>query len=119
MSNKEQLDNAMNELFGGLTAKQDKDTESTSSSVTSPSSSISPAQQKYRERNTRFCCIVEIELINKVREIARREGVPIKTVIDFMLKNGVESYEKTNGVLRVRKTASKKTDLSEAFGIKK
>lgn len=118
MSKKEQIDNAMNELLGGLTANQGGTGQEPSQKETAREET-SPAQQKYREKYERVCTIQEVELMNKVREIARREGVPIKSIIEFMLQNGVKTYESNNGVLRVRKTKGKKGDLSEAFGMKK
>lgn len=117
MSNKEKIDNAMNELLGGLTANQGGIGQEPSQKEPAREE-ISPAQQKYREKYERVCTIQEVELMNKVREIARREGVSIKSVIEFMLQSGVKTYESNNGVLRVRKTKGKKGDLSKAFGMK-
>lgn len=118
MPKKEQIDNAMNELLGGLTANQ-SGTGQDSPQKTPVKEEVSPAQQQHRERYERVCTIQEVELMNKVREIARREGFPIKSVIEFMLQSGVNTYESNNGILRVRKTKGKKSDLSEAFGMKK
>ncbi len=113
MSKEEQKKGAMDELFKGLinpsTPSAQKENEE--------SASVSSKQKKYKEENERVCTIINVELMNKARYIAGKEGLAIRDVFEFGLKFAIKDYESRNGVIRVRKTKPKKGDANKVFDI--
>lgn len=114
MSKEYQKKAAMDELFGGLT---------TPSSPSSPqegeqrSATVSSKQKKYKEENERVCTIMEVEIMNKLRYIAGKEGIALRDLFGTGAKLLIKEYEKEHGEIRVRKSKSKKGDVSKLFNV--
>lgn len=121
MTKKEQKDAAMDQLFGGLTNPSSSSSPQTVQQQEQPSSSelvsISPRQKKYKEENERVCTIVNVELMNKARYIAGKEGLPIRDIFEYGLKYLIKDYESKNGPIHTRKTKAKKGDASKVFDV--
>ena len=123
MSKEDQKKAAMDELFGGLT---------TPSSPSSPqegeqrSATVSSKQKKYKELleekyektlDERVCTIMEVEIMNKLRYIAGKEGIALRDLFGTGAKLLIKEYEKEHGEIRVRKSKSKKGDVSKLFNV--
>ena len=120
MTKKEKKDAAMDQLFGGLTNPSSSSSQQTVQQQEQPSSdlvSISPRQKKYKEENERVCTIVNVELMNKARYIAGKEGLPIRDIFEYGLKYLIKDYESKNGPIHTRKTKAKKGDASKVFDV--
>lgn len=70
---------------------------------------VKPSKRKYRKRKNqgimpdseeRFCTIVDKELLRKIRIIAKREGLNVKTVVNAAFEKAVRSYERKHGELK-------------------
>lgn len=118
MTKKEQKDEAMNQLFGGLTNPVNNVSESPSeqqelSSSASETAPISPKQKKYAEENERVCTIINYELAYKARKIAEREDLNIREVYEEGLRRIINAYEAKNGIIRVVRKKGKKGDAEK------
>lgn len=60
------------------------------------------------------CTVVDVDLMNKVRAIAKKEDLSITTIFEVGLKMAIQNYEAKNGPIRVRQ--SKKKDVGDVFG---
>lgn len=60
--------------------------------------------------DTRFCSVVNKELLQKIRIIAERESLPIKDVVNAAFSKAVKSYEAKHGEI-----ISKRGDASRLF----
>ena len=45
-----------------------------------------------------FCC--STELANKVQAIARKEGFTIRALMEYMMRQGIDSYESKHGKIK-------------------
>lgn len=118
MSEKDQKSAAMNDLFNKLTpevAAHPQKEEQTSRANYNPP--VSPSPRKYADDHERICTIVPVELMNKVRYIATKEGFPICSIVEVGLQMAVQNYEKNRGPIHARKTKPKKGDASKIFNI--
>ena len=49
---------------------------------------------------THFTFICSTELANKVQAIARKEGFTIRTLMEYMMRQGIDSYESKHGKIK-------------------
>lgn len=49
------------------------------------------------EKESRFCTIVEVNTLKKIRIIAKREGLQIKEVVGAAFLKAIASYESKHG----------------------
>jgi len=61
------------------------------------------------------CTVVDVDLMNKVRAIAKKEDLSITTIFEVGLKMAVQTYEAKNGPIRVKQ--SKKKEIDDVFGL--
>lgn len=54
-------------------------------------------QQEEKVAEERFCSIVQSELLNKIRIIAKRERLQIKDVVNAAFDKAIKSYERKHG----------------------
>lgn len=52
-----------------------------------------------QREETRFCTIVEVNTLKKMRIIAKREGLLIKDVVDAAFTKAISSYETKHGTI--------------------
>lgn len=117
MYKEEKKNAAMEQLFSGLTSPA----TATSSSEERPAAPVTDEETSRRRKNKanedeRVCTIINVELMGKIREIARKEAMQIREVFELALKFAIQDYESKNGVIHVRKPKSKKGDASKIFG---
>lgn len=115
MLKEDQKKGAMDELFKGLTAPSAPTTPQESEQ--SAAAPVSSKQKKYKEENERVCTIMEVEIMNKLRYIAGKEGVALRDLFGTGAKLLIKEYEKEHGEIRVRKSKSKKGDVSKLFNV--
>lgn len=107
---------AMSELMEGLT-NGNTSNSGTGSNQEQKERSLSSRQRKYKEENERVCTIINVELMNKARYIADKEGINIREVFEAGLNFAIKDYESKNGPIHTRKTKSKKGDAKKVFDI--
>ena len=117
MSKQEQQKNAMDQLFNSLSTQPQTVQESAPKQDTKQSAQTSSIQRKYNEENERVCTIVNVELMNKARYIAGKEGIALRDIFEYGLRFAIIDYEKKHGVISVRKSKPKKGDASKVFNI--
>ena len=62
------------------------------------SSSARPSDDDNKEQ--RFCTIVEVETLQKIRIIANREGLQIKEVVGAAFSKAISCYESKHGAIK-------------------
>jgi regulator of PEP synthase PpsR (kinase-PPPase family) len=61
-----------------------------------------PAKKESNEAQYgRICTIANLELMDKLRAIARKENMPIKDVLEAAMQLAVSSYEAKNGKVKL------------------
>lgn len=123
-------ESSMDALFNGLTSnsnppdeyeaetelpEQNQQSEEESRQSQAKQSQYSPAVQKrikpYRKQiKEGFLVRLEKENLDKTRQIAFTNGLPISDVIEYALHDFIERYEKKNGRI---KTRGRKVNVSE------
>lgn len=111
--------NSMDALFAGLTGPVEgkegkepiKGNDKKGGNVTTTPRSRGRKKVSEEERtDTRFCSVVNKELLQKIRIIAERESLPIKDVVNAAFSKAVKSYEAKHGEI-----ISKRGDASRLF----
>lgn len=109
----------MDALFAGLTGPVEgkegkepiKGNDKKGGNVTPAPRSRGRKKISEEERaDTRFCSVVNKELLQKIRIIAERESLPIKDVVNAAFSKAVKSYEAKHGEI-----ISKRGDASRLF----
>jgi len=108
---------AMDALFGGLTMPSSPQPSQEGEQPSAAAPAASSRQKKYKDENERVCTIINVELMNKARYIAGKEGLNIRDIFEVGLKFVVKDYESKNGPIHTRKTKAKKGDASKVFDI--
>lgn len=116
MSKEDQKKGAMDALFEGLTTPSAPSAQPEREQA-SATAQLSNKQKKYKEENERVCTIMEVEVMNKLRYIAGKEGVALRDLFGTGAKLLIKEYEKEHGEIRVRKSKSKKGDVSKLFNV--
>ena len=115
MSKEDQKKGAMDELFKGLTTPSVPSAQEESEQA--HATPLSNKQKKYKEENERVCTIMEVAVMNKLRYIAGKEGLALRDLFGTGAKLLIKEYEKEHGEIRVRKSKSKKGDVSKLFNV--
>ena len=64
-----------------------------------------PPKEKLQDEPSRhFTFICSTELANKVQAIARKEGFTIRSLMEFMIRQGIATYEGKHGKVKKIKT---------------
>lgn len=113
---------SMDALFGGLVGESAKTEQEEKKQSTAPVSTPNATKETTSRRGRpsgvkkeSVCTVVDVDLMNKVRAIAKKEDLSITTIFEVGLKMAVQSYEAKNGPIRVRQ--SKKKDVGDVFGL--
>ena len=113
---------SMDALFGGLVGDSDQKEQQTKPVVTSASTSGTTKETNASRRGRpsgvkkeSVCTIVDTELMNKIRAIAKKEDLSITAVFEVGLKMAVQNYEAKNGPIRVRQ--NKKKEIGDVFSL--
>ena len=62
-----------------------------------------------------ICTIVKADSLNKIRAIAKTEGLTINSIIDLGLDIVIKKYEELHGTIQVKKP--KKGDVGKVFNL--
>lgn len=62
-----------------------------------------------------ICTIVNADSLNKIRAIAKTEGLTINSIIDLGLDIVIKKYEELHGTIQVKKP--KKGDVGKVFNL--
>ena len=65
--------------------------------VTAP---LSSKEKKKDVPSRHFTFICSTELANKVQAIARKEGFTIRALMEYMMRQGIDSYESKHGKIK-------------------
>ncbi len=110
----------MSRLLGGLTgSKSEEKTESAGTQPESrPQEGTSDVEKKKSLKSgseERFCTIVDVEQIEKIRMIAAKEDVTIKDLVSLAFDVIIKKYESLHGKIKVNK--HKKGNLRDVFDL--
>ena len=67
----------------------------------------SSSEEGTKEGEIRATFIIKVEEVDKIKAIAFNEGVLIKDIIGEFLRAGIERYEKSRGVVKIKPKADK------------
>lgn len=65
------------------------------------------SEEGTKEGEIRATFIIKVEEVDKIKAIAFNEGVLIKDIIGEFLRAGIERYEKSRGVVKIKPKAEK------------
>ena len=69
--------------------------------TTQPDTAPLSSKEKKKDVPSRhFTFICSTELANKVQAIARKEGFTIRALMEYMMRQGVDSYESKHGKIK-------------------
>lgn len=119
---------SMSALIGGLVGppvvpKPDIQEESEKEQIESPVSPSPTSKEVTTPRRGRpsgvkkeaVCYQLDVDLISKVRAIAKKEDWPITSIIEAGIRKIVKEYEDKNGPVRVRQ--AKKKNIDDVFSL--
>ncbi len=114
---------SMDALFGGLVGEPAKTEQEEKRQSTAPATTLNTTKETSASRRgspsgvkkESVCTVVDVDLMNKVRAIAKKEDLSITTIFEVGLKMAIQNYEAKNGPIRVRQ--SKKKEIGDVFGI--
>lgn len=110
---------SMSRLLGGLTgSKNNEETESSKSQQELPpqentSDAVKEKKPLKAGAEERFCTIVDVTQIEKIRMIAAKEDVTIKDLVSLAFDVIIKKYESLHGKIKVNK--HKKGNLRDVF----
>ena len=113
----------MDTLFSGLvgslpdseSAKEEQHEPSVVPSATSKEvNTPRPGRPSGKKKET-ISTVVDVEVMKKVRAIAKKEDISIAAVIEVGLHMAIQNYEEKNGPIRTR--VSKKKELGDVFNL--
>ena len=79
----------------------ERPTEITVAETTQPDKAPLSSKEKKKDVPSRhFTFICSTELANKVQAIARKEGFTIRALMEYMMRQGVDSYESKHGKIK-------------------
>ena len=67
----------------------------------------SSSEEGTKEGEIRATFIIKVEEVDKIKAIAFNEGALIKDIIGEFLRAGIERYEKSRGVVKIKPKAEK------------
>lgn len=95
---------------------QDALLESTGQAVPQRKEEKKPANPQTTTPDTswdRFTVICSVEIMEKVKAIAQKEGFTIREVVEKFFSNGIRSYESKHGKIRVK--TKKKQNIDDVL----
>ena len=77
------------------------ETDITVAEMTQPDKAPLSSKEKKKDVPSRhFTFICSTELANKVQAIARKEGFTIRALMEYMMRQGIDSYESKHGKIK-------------------
>ena len=111
--------NAMDKLISGLSGNEEnisiEHEQANEESHTSEPPKQSPKSKDNRNQPVNICTIVNADSLNKIRAIAKTEGLTINSIIDLGLDIVIKKYEELHGTIQVKKP--KKGDVGKVFNL--
>ena len=123
MSKKKINKDSMSALIGGLVGSPVESEPEINEQEESPVSPTPTSQEVNTSRRGRpsgtkkemISTTVDVEVMNKVRAIAKKEDLSITSLIEVGLRKTIKEYEEKNGPIRVRQP--KKKNVDDLFSI--
>ncbi len=113
--------NAMDKLFSGLSGNEEN-MSIEHEQANEESHTSEPSKQSQKSKGNRhqpvkqhICTIVNADSLNKIRAIAKTEGLTINSIIDLGLDLVIKKYEELHGTIQVKKP--KKGDVGKVFNL--
>lgn len=114
---------SMDALFGGLVGEPVKTEQEEKKQGVAPVSTLNTTKEVSTSRRGRpsgvkkesVCTVVDVDLMNKVRAISKKEDLSITTIFEVGLKMAIQNYEAKNGPIRVRQ--NKKKEIGDVFSL--
>lgn len=100
----------MDALFSGLLGGSQPDSQEEHREEIKGKEETSPEPKRRRGRpstahlpktDTRFCTIVDLAILEKIRAIAKIEGLDIKEVVNAAFEKAINTYESRHGKIKV------------------
>ena len=113
--------NAMDKLISGLSGNEEN-ISIEHEQANEESHTSEPPKQSQKSKGNRnqpvkqhICTIVNADNLNKIRAIAKTEGLTINSIIDLGLDIVIKKYEELHGTIQVKKP--KKGDVVKVFNL--
>lgn len=114
---------AMDKLISGLSGNEENiSIEHEKANEESHTSEPPKQSQKSKSKGNRnkpvkqhICATVNADSLNKIRAIAKTEGLTINSIIDLGLDIVIKKYEELHGTIQVKKP--KKGDVGKVFNL--
>lgn len=113
--------NAMDKLISGLSGNEENIYTEHEQANEESHTSEPPKQSQKRKGNRNhpvkehICATVKADSLNKIRAIAKTEGITINSIIDLGLDVVIKKYEELYGTIQVKKP--KKGDVGKIFNL--
>lgn len=107
--------NAMDKLFSGLSGNEENQANEESHTSEPPKQSQKSKGNRNQPVKQHICTIVKADSLNKIRAIAKTEGLTINSIIDLGLDIVIKKYEELHGTIQVKKP--KKGDVGKVFNL--
>lgn len=114
--------NAMDKLISGLSGNEENMSIEHGETAQEQSHTSEPPKQSQKSKGNRhqpvkqhICTIVNADSLNKIRAIAKTEGLTINSIIDLGLDIVIKKYEELHGTIQVKKP--KKGDVEKVFNL--
>ena len=104
---KKNMDMLLSNIMGEPIARlADNSVQPADTSASNPQESVKQSKEPPKEDPWKhFSFICSVELADKVQAIARKEGFTIRALMEYMMRQGIATYETKHG--KVRKIKSK------------
>ena len=97
---KKNMDALLSNIMGEA-IERPTDTDITVAETTQPDTAPLSSKEKKKDVPSRhFTFICSTELANKVQAIARKEGFTIRALMEYMMRQGIDSYESKHGKIK-------------------
>lgn len=113
--------NAMDKLISGLSGNEENISIEHEQTNEESHASEPPKQLQKSKRNRNqpvkqhICATVNADSWNKIRAIAKTEGLTINSIIDLGMDIVIKKYEELHGTIQVKKP--KKGDVGKVFNL--
>lgn len=113
--------NAMDKLISGLSGNEENISIEHEQTNEESHASEPPKQLQKSKRNRNqpvkqhICATVNADSLNKIRAIAKTEGLTINSIIDLGMDIVIKKYEELHGTIHVKKP--KKGDVGKVFNL--
>lgn len=111
----------MDKLFSGMAGKEAQPSSTAqgcSGTENKEKSPLPPLDRTHTNNKTvkkHFCATADTEKIDKIRAIAKTEGININAIVDLALTIVIDKYEELHGTVNIKK--SKKGNIKNVFNL--